>query len=444
MEYEVFNEKIFYFKNAIPNSKEIIDYINKTSNNVITDWLPWGNQYAFSLEQERDWKKEGIVSPDFGSAKCIYNIIDNVADRDKVYTDSYWVFKSIDDAVNKCSEIYADLMKIDTKHNPKLSSGGYVIGRYNAMSSRGPHTDCPYDDLEHSYVIYYNDDYEGGELKFVKHNLTIKPEAGSIIMFKSSDLENEHEALYPKGYKYITPHFWRMGPSQGFIPYGTKIEDSTKNITHDFLNLKNVEEKRKESKFKKQYLEENIFYIEDFVSPEDIKIIVEEVNKVPKSAAYEHAIHQIYEVPSICDLWQKYNSKLLDLLNNETQFYRSCGSPPIIVYGDEKNLGSPRNPNGEWIMQPHSDNTEDTYIDHDGVIANVAQGIVIFITDDFSGGEIKYTNKNIIFKPKSGTLLCHPGSKEYEHGVLRFSGGRRIVFTGFTYKKEDIVEHQNI
>ena len=37
-----------------------------------------------------------------------------------------------------------------------------------------------------SPILYLNDDYAGGELEFVNHNLKIKPKAGSLFLFPSS------------------------------------------------------------------------------------------------------------------------------------------------------------------------------------------------------------------------------------------------------------------
>lgn len=244
IEVEIYNDKVFYFKNAIPNSDEIIKYIESVSNDLITDWLPWGNQYAFSLEQKRDWEAAGITPEDFGLAKCIYD--PSIFDPDKKNIESHWVFESINNAVVECSNQYSKILGIDTILNPRIPSSGYVIGRYGSMQSRGLHTDCPYDDLEHSFVIYYNDDYSDGYLNFPNYNLQIKPELGSIVMFKSCDLDNEHEAVPNIGVKYITPHFWRMGPSQGFVPYGSQKVEVPENITNDFYNLEVVEKNKKE------------------------------------------------------------------------------------------------------------------------------------------------------------------------------------------------------
>ena len=244
IEVEIYNDKVFYFKNAIPNSDEIIKYIESVSNDLITDWLQWGNQYAFSLEQKRDWSVSGILPEDFGVAKCIYD--PNIYDKNGRISESHWVFDSINDAVVECSNQYAKHLGIDTDLNPRIPSPGYVVGKYNSMQSRGVHTDCPYDDLEQSFVIYYNNDYNDGYLNFPSYNLQIKPESGSIVMFKSSDLDNEHEAVPNIGIKYITPHFWRMGPSQGFVPYGSQRVEVPENVTNDFYNLEAVEKKKKE------------------------------------------------------------------------------------------------------------------------------------------------------------------------------------------------------
>ena len=243
IEVEIYNDKVFYFKNVIPNAKDIVEFLEKDiAHACISKWLPWGNQYAFSLEQKRDWEAANVEPPDFGSAKCIYPTHWDNNEKNG------WVYDSIDKAIRECSEMYSKLLNIDQTENPRLPSGGYVVGRYNATQSKGVHRDCEYDDLEHSYVIYYNDDYENGELYFPGYDLKIKPEAGSVVMFKSSDAENDHEALPANGYKYITPHFWRMGPSQGFIPYGENLEDflSSITLTNESNNLKSVDERKKE------------------------------------------------------------------------------------------------------------------------------------------------------------------------------------------------------
>ena len=77
--------------------------------------------------------------------------------------------------------------------NPKASSNNYIINRRSISS-----------------IIYYNDDYTGGEIYFNKQGFKIKPDPGSILIF-SSYQPYEHEVLpVTSGSRYITPSFWSL------------------------------------------------------------------------------------------------------------------------------------------------------------------------------------------------------------------------------------------
>ena len=71
----------------------------------------------------------------------------------------------------------------------------------------GPHFDGQdgHTDLAFSMITYLNDDYEGGEIHFKNQNVTIKPSAGSLIMFPSQE-PFIHEVLpIKKGIRYMMP-----------------------------------------------------------------------------------------------------------------------------------------------------------------------------------------------------------------------------------------------
>ncbi len=88
---------------------------------------------------------------------------------------------------------------------------------------------------------------------------------------------------------------------------------------------------------------------------------------------------------------------------------------------------------GEYT-EPHSDQ-HDIGCDCGWCIDNLDKyffyGIVIYLNNDYTGGEIKYTQKNIIHKPLKGSLICHPASKDYEHEVLKIKSGERKYLTFF-------------
>lgn len=62
---------------------------------------------------------------------------------------------------------------------------------------------------EYAAVIYVNDDYEGGEIRYVNLDISVKPEAGSMLIFKTGP-EYLHEVLQVRGDKprYCLPGFF--------------------------------------------------------------------------------------------------------------------------------------------------------------------------------------------------------------------------------------------
>ena len=73
-------------------------------------------------------------------------------------------------------------------------------------------------------------------------------------------------------------------------------------------------------------------------------------------------------------------------------------------------------------LGPHADSNDEN---------SVLDGFVIYLNDTFSGGSIRYANKNLEFKPTTGSLLIHPGSDEYLHEVLPVISGNRYSLTFF-------------
>lgn len=62
---------------------------------------------------------------------------------------------------------------------------------------------------------------------------------------------------------------------------------------------------------------------------------------------------------------------------------------------------------------------------------------IIYINDNYNGGEVNFKNKGISLKPKPGTLLIFPGTEEFEHGVeFVLDGPIRYVLPGFIKVKD--------
>jgi len=57
-------------------------------------------------------------------------------------------------------------------------------------------------------VLYYNDDFEGGEIFFHRPNISLKPERGMLIMMPCTDRYIHGVNEITSGERYISAHFW--------------------------------------------------------------------------------------------------------------------------------------------------------------------------------------------------------------------------------------------
>ena len=65
---------------------------------------------------------------------------------------------------------------------------------------------------------------------------------------------------------------------------------------------------------------------------------------------------------------------------------------------------------------------------------------LIYINDNYEGGEIYFPNQNIAIKPKEGQAIFFPGDKEYLHGVTTITAGERFTSPAFWQVKKIIGE----
>jgi hypothetical protein len=94
---------------------------------------------------------------------------------------------------------------------------------------------------------------------------------------------------------------------------------------------------------------------------------------------------------------------------------------------------------GSHIIQRIKDGSGmDLHLDKSDVEEqNNSVGIAIYINDNFDGGEIHYPNLGISYKPVRGSLICHPGSAEYTHGVNKTIGNDRYILSSYGLKAVD-------
>lgn len=180
---EILSDKIYYYRNVISNPSKLIDLIeNCETSEMISSWSEWGASDG------------GYI---FGKTKTInHQNYNSSSEYEKmIYDQLINSFVSVSLDYSSCENV--DLL------NTNISS----ISKYSEGKFMGPHTDEK-SGAYFSAVGYLNDNYRGGELGFPNQNISIKPEAGSIVIFPSvAPFIHDPQPAYGAD-RYICPVFW--------------------------------------------------------------------------------------------------------------------------------------------------------------------------------------------------------------------------------------------
>jgi hypothetical protein len=68
---------------------------------------------------------------------------------------------------------------------------------------------------------------------------------------------------------------------------------------------------------------------------------------------------------------------------------------------------------------------------------SIVYASIIYLNDDYAGGELFFDNIGLTMKPKAGTLVLFPGTEKFHHGVTPVEKGPvRYVVVGFIKVKD--------
>lgn len=188
---------IFYFTNAISEPEKLVKFIEETEDdesintNLISKWRLW----KASNRPEDIYGLEKYITADYEKAGALPN------------ARELYIINSIRSSMHFCATQYKLYNNVDGDVNLDKEFG---IKKYNPGQTLGQHAD-QYDGntkLRYSIVAYLNDNYEGGELSFSNQNVVIKPQAGSIAIFPSSEPYLHGSNELKSGNKYMAPGFW--------------------------------------------------------------------------------------------------------------------------------------------------------------------------------------------------------------------------------------------
>jgi hypothetical protein len=145
-----------------------------------------------------------------------------------LYSASYWanrqldspLIKKINPEIHKTIQKYIYKMRdeIESHFKLKVKCRPPVIIRWKTGTEQRPHADKqlndgrpnPFPTYDINSLIYYNDDFVGGELYYPDFDLEIKPEPG-LAVFHPGDINYLHGVkMIQSGDRYTTPSFYTI------------------------------------------------------------------------------------------------------------------------------------------------------------------------------------------------------------------------------------------
>ena len=141
MKKEILEEKVYYYTEVIEDPKKLMEAIESDNANEWGEWAACSGQHYV-----------------YGSDKTI-------AKSETQDNDNNYIYNTLQKAFDDVARDYAKNQGITEE--PKLFPM-YPIKKYKAGTFMGAHFDQQEGDerLKVSFVMYLNDDYEGGELSF--------------------------------------------------------------------------------------------------------------------------------------------------------------------------------------------------------------------------------------------------------------------------------------
>jgi hypothetical protein len=206
MNKEILEEKVYYYTDVIEDPKKLVEAIENDNKD------PWGEWMACSGQE------------------YVYGTDKSISQSDPTDEKNTYIYSTLQKAFDDVARDYAASQGITDE--PKLFPM-YPIKKYMAGTYMGAHFDQQEGDerLKVSFVMYLNDDYEGGEISFTiaspggvlqnaspdpdfekaskdSYTFAVKPKAGSIIVFPPSPPYHHTAHLVKSGFKYMVPQHW--------------------------------------------------------------------------------------------------------------------------------------------------------------------------------------------------------------------------------------------
>ena len=174
-------------------------------------------------------------------------------------------------------------------------------------------------------------------------------------------------------------------------------------------------------------LEDNIFLIKNFISDQEQNDILS-IAKNASDAEWELDYYERKGKNHPIDLNDNWYKKALNIINSEY--------PEILQDRLQKIIGNSLKVRKFLTIQRHYPGTNlPEHVDKQ-YNEKLEYASVLYLNDDFNGGELFFPLKNIMIKPKAKDLIFFYTGEKYIHGVKTvLPGPTRYVIATFIWKQ---------
>jgi hypothetical protein len=200
MNYEIMAPGMVYYRNAIVNPEETILTIEsmqeKLTSGVKSAAQSWHEWNGANPNTEKFCIRHFITDP----SKTNLN--------DPLYDEICLVYNNIFNGINNAFHHYSNEIYPAAFKNIKSTEGMLSILKYSKSGYLPQHQDQGVSSRVLSTVGYLNDNYDGGEIYFPYVDVTIKPEAGSVVFFPSNFIYVHEVRPMINGTRYAVPQWY--------------------------------------------------------------------------------------------------------------------------------------------------------------------------------------------------------------------------------------------
>ena len=178
----------------------------------------------------------------------------------------------------------------------------------------------------------------------------------------------------------------------------------------------------------KEYLDENVYVVRNFLSYEELSILLEE--------SHEPSGWEIRggDKNPMQNVWNKFIEG-----TNKIIFYKDGGIFNKIESLMNTDMIKYKN---AYVLQkmtemPVEEKTALFWHYENKNNPLVAGSFVLYLNDDFEGGELVFKNNDIIVKPEANMFVFVPAGEDYTHSVNSHQGNDRLTYYGVSFYEQN-------